>query len=491
MTSLANGSSAEARRFPEGFLWGTGTSAYQIEGAVTADGRGRSIWDVFAHARGNVFHGDTGDIACDSYNLLEEDVRLVSDLGVGAYRFSISWTRIQPTGSGAVNRAGLDYYRRLSERLHEAGIAPIATVYHWDLPQTLEDQGGWANRETAERMAEFAEIVGTELGDLVRTWITINEPLQTVHQGYRIGTHAPGLCDDALAAAATHHILLGHGLVLQALRACTPAGTELGPTMDPQPFIALDPDADAAVVGMDAEHNRVYMDPVLHRSYPAEARPELLPPDSLIRGDDLAIIGAPIDFFGVNYYRPHYLRSGDWADLRIGERPAHGFPGVVEYMAPDLPRTVMDWPIVPSSLRDLLVRLHEESGGLKLYITENGCAADDYVGPQGTIDDYERIAYIQGHLEAAWQAIQDGVNLAGYFHWSLMDNFEWGHGYRRRFGLHYVDFETRRRIPKRSAHFYGQIARSGLLPSWDETFPADGPVLEAVATPVGVLAPLS
>ncbi|HTW12751.1 MAG TPA: GH1 family beta-glucosidase [Solirubrobacteraceae bacterium] len=486
MTSLASGSTPGARRFPDGFIWGTGTSSYQIEGAVAADGRGRSIWDVFAHTPGKTFRGDTGDVACDSYNLMDEDVRIIRDLGVGAYRFSIAWPRVQPTGSGAINRAGLDYYRRLSERLREVGVAPIATVYHWDLPQALEDLGGWTARETAQRMGEFAEILGQELGDLVQTWITINEPLQTVHQGYRVGTHAPGVCDMALAAAATHHILLGHGLVLQALRAATPAGTEIGPTMDPQPAIALDPGAEAAAVMLDAEHNRVYMDPVLARRYPEEARPEFLPPAELIRDGDLEIIGAPIDFFGVNYYRPHYIRSADWADLRLGEQPIPGLPGIVEYMAPDLPRTVMGWPIVPAGLRDLLRRVHAESGGLKLYITENGCAADDYVGTQGTVDDYERIDYIHAHLEAAWEAIQDGVNLCGYFHWSLMDNFEWAEGYRRRFGLHYVDFETRRRIPKRSAHFYGQIARTGVLPAREQALPAGGTVSQAPAAPVGV-----
>jgi beta-glucosidase len=475
-----------ARRFPEGFLWGTGTSSYQIEGAVTADGRGRSIWDVFAHTRGKVFRGDNGDIACDSYNRLDDDVRIIKDLGVGAYRFSIAWSRVQPTGSGAVNQAGLDYYRRLAERLLENGVQPVATVYHWDLPQALEDHGGWANRDTAQRMAELALILGAELGEQVSMWITINEPLQTVHQGYRAGTHAPGLCDDALAAAANHHILLGHGLALQALRQTTRAGTLIGPTMDPDPYVALDAESEAVADALDAEFNLVYLDPVLHQRYPEGARPQMLPPEALIHDGDMEVIGAPIDFLGVNYYRPHHIRRGDWSDLRIGEAPIPGFPGFVEYQAPEQERTVMDWPVVPASLRDLLGRLHAETDGLPLYITENGCAADDYVSPDGTIDDYERIAYIHGHLEAAADAIADGVNLAGYFHWSLMDNFEWAHGYRRRFGLHYVDFETGRRVPKRSAGFYGDVARTGTLPSWEETFPLDGPTATASNTPAAV-----
>jgi beta-glucosidase len=486
MSVISHSDPPRARRFPEGFLWGTGTSSYQIEGAVATDGRGPSIWDVYAHTRGNVFRGDTGDIACDSYNRLDEDVRIVKELGVGAYRFSVSWPRVQPLGSGAVNQAGLDYYRRLAEQLRESGVQPVVTVYHWDLPQALEDQGGWANRDTAQRMAELALILGVALGDQVSMWITVNEPLQTVHQGYRTGTHAPGRCDDALAAAANHHIMLGHGLVLQALRQTTEAGTLIGPTMDPHPFIWLDPESEAVAETLDAEFNLAYLDPVLHGRYPEAARAEMLPPPALIHDGDMELIGAPIDFLGVNYYRPHHIRRGDWSDLRIGEEPIPGFPGFVEYQAPEQERTVMDWPIVPASLRDLLGRLHEDSNGLPLYITENGCAADDYVSPDGTIDDYERIAYIHGHLDAAADAITDGVNLAGYFHWSLMDNFEWAHGYRRRFGLHYVDFETGRRIPKRSAAFYGSVARTGRLPAREELFQLDGAMASTPTTPAAV-----
>ncbi len=481
-----SGDATELRRFPEGFLWGTGTSSYQIEGAVATDGRGLSIWDVYAHTRGNVFRGDDGDVACDSYNRLDDDVRILRELGVGAYRFSVSWPRVQPTGSGPGNQPGLDYYRRLVEQLLANGIKPVVTVYHWDLPQALEEQGGWANRDTAYRMGELAQVLGTALGDQVSMWITINEPLQTVHQGYRVGTHAPGRSDDALAAAATHHILLAHGLALQALREATPSGTLIGPTMDPQPYVALDPASEAVADLLDAESNRIYLDPVLKKSYPAVAREHLLPSSTAIHDGDFEIIGAPIDFLGVNYYRPHYIRSGDWEDLRLGEHAIDGFPGFVEYMAPDQPRTVMDWAIVPGSLRDLLLRLDRDSGGLPLYITENGCAADDYVSPAGTVDDYERIAYIQSHLDAALQAIEGGVRLGGYFYWSLMDNFEWAHGYRRRFGLHYVDFETGRRVPKRSAHFFGDVARTGELPSWEETFPADGPLPDVPAIPAAV-----
>ncbi len=486
MNSLSNGGSAAARQFPEGFLWGTGTSSYQIEGAVSADGRGPSIWDVFAHAPGNTFHGDTGDVACDSYNRLEDDVAIIRELGVGAYRFSVSWPRVLPSGSGTVNQAGLDYYRRLCERLLEHGIQPVVTVYHWDLPQALEETGGWANRDTAYRMGELAQVLGTALGDQVRMWITINEPLQTVHQGYRAGTHAPGKRDDALAAAATHHIMLAHGLATQALRACTPAGTRIGPTMDTQPYIALDSASEAVADILDADFNRVYLDPVLRGSYPDAARTGFRPPDELIQDGDLEITATPIDFLGVNYYRPHHVRSGDWEDLRLGERRIGGFPGFVQYMAPDLPRTVMEWGIVPESLRDLLLRLHRESGGLPLYITENGCAADDYISPAGTIDDHERVGYIHGHLGAALEAIAAGVNVGGYFHWSLMDNFEWAEGYRRRFGLFYVDFESGRRVAKRSAHFYAQVARSGELPPLQDVVPSGERLPDVPATPAAV-----
>jgi beta-glucosidase len=486
MNGLTNGASSGARRFPQGFLWGTGTSSYQIEGGVSDDGRGRSIWDVFAHTRGNIFRGDTGDVACDSYHRLEDDVRIISELGVGAYRFSVAWSRVQPDGSGAVNERGLDYYRRLIELLLGAGVTPVVTVYHWDLPQALEDRGGWAVRETAQRMADFAQILGEELGDQVGMWITINEPLQTVHQGYRVGSHAPGRNDLAAAAAANHHIMLGHGLVLQALRQSLPSAAKIGLTLDPHPYVGLDPDAEVVADALDAEFNRAYLDPVFRKSYPEAARPEMVPPSSVIEDGDFELIGAPIDFLGVNYYRPHYIRSGDWEDLRQGETGVPNFPGFVEYMAPDLPRTPMGWPIAPDSLRDLLVRLHGDSGGLPLYITENGCAADDYVSPEGVVDDFERVAFIQSHLDAALDAIDDGVDLRGYFHWSLMDNFEWAQGYRRRFGLHYVDFATHERIPKRSASFYGQVARSGELPGRDETFPPDGPSPGAPATPAAV-----
>jgi beta-glucosidase len=458
---------APGRRFPPGFLWGASTSAYQIEGAVDEDGRGRSIWDTFSHTPGKVHGGDTGDIACDSYHRSEEDLGLLSELGVGAYRFSIAWPRVQPTGRGGVNRRGLDYYRSLIEGLLGRGIAPVVTIYHWELPQALEDEGGWARRETAERFAEYAQLLAQEFGDQVAMWITLNEPKQAAHQGYRVGTHAPGKTDAALAAAATHHLLLGHGLALQAMRSALREATPVGIALDIHPIRPAGEDAIEAAAEVDAEVNRIFLEPVLHGSYPAAARAELLPPPDLIGTDDMRAICAPIDFLGLNYYSPHYVRIGDWDDLREGESPLADHPGVVNYVPPELPRTVMGWLIEPGGLYDTLRALDLEAPGLPVYITENGCGCDDYVTPEGDVNDLERVDYLRGHLDAAWRAIQDGVKLSGYFHWSLMDNFEWARGYSRRFGLYFVDFETQRRLPKRSAGVYAEVARTNSLPLGD------------------------
>ena len=454
---------ARGRGFPPGFLWGASTSAYQIEGAVDEDGRGRSIWDTFSHTPGKVQGGDTGDIACDSYHRSEDDLGLLSELGLGAYRFSIAWPRVQPTGRGSVNQRGLDYYRSLIERLRDRGIAPVATAYHWELPQELEDRGGWPSRETAVRFAEYAQLLAQELGDQVAMWITLNEPLQAAHQGYRVGTHAPGKTDDALAAAATHHLLLGHGLALEAMRSALPADVPIGIALDLHPIRAAGDDAVQAAAVVDAEVNRIFLEPVLHGTYPEAARSELLPAPELIEPGDMAAICAPVDFLGLNYYSPHYVKLGDWDDLRQGESALPDHPGVVNYLPPEIPQTMMGWLVEPDGLYDALSALHREAPGLPLYITENGCASEDYVTPEGDVNDFDRVAYLNGHLDAAWRAIQDGVNLSGYFHWSLMDNFEWARGYQPRFGLYFVDFGTQRRLPKKSAAVYSRVARTNSL----------------------------
>jgi beta-glucosidase len=463
------------RSFPPGFTWGAATAAYQIEGAARIDGRGQSVWDTFSHTPGKVRGGDTGDIACDSYHRYREDVALMTSLGLNAYRFSISWPRVQPGGSGPVNTKGLDYYRALLDELGEHGIAAAVTLYHWDLPQELQDAGGWAARDTANRFADYATIVAEGLGDRVTRWITLNEPQVVVENGYRTGKHAPGLFDDAAAAAANHHLLLGHGLAAQALRAAGAA--EVGITLDMHPVRVIAPADGRGGEALekarhiaDAEMNGLYLEPLLRGSYPTAASAALIPPASLIADGDMATISQPLDFIGVNYYSPVFLRAGDPADLRRNEELARGnVPGVVEYRPDTLERTPMGWLVDPDGLYDLLLRLSSEAPGLPLYITENGCAAEDYVNPDGGVNDVERVSYLHRHLDAAARAIKDGANLAGYYVWSLLDNFEWGWGYQKRFGIVFVDFGTQRRIPKSSAGFYSDVVRANAVPS----LPAD------------------
>jgi beta-glucosidase len=460
----AAGSTGVAKPFPRGFLWGAATSAYQIEGGATADGRGPSVWDTFSHAPGKVRGGDTGDVACDFYHRYEEDLDLMASLGLGSFRFSVSWPRVQPAGSGAINQPGLDFYRALVDGLCARNILPAVTLYHWDLPQALEDSGGWANRDTAERFADYAQIVAEAIGDSGAMWITLNEPQVVANQGYRNGVHAPGLRDDALAAATTHHLMLAHGLALQRLRGLLPSA-RVGITLDIHPVRGADASAEEAARITDAEQNRIWIDPVLQGRYPQLAREHLLPPAALIRDGDMELICAPNDFLGVNYYSPHYVKLGDTTDLHRDESAIAGRPGVIQYKPEHASLTSMGWTIEPAGLYDTLKTLAAETTpGLPLYVTENGCAAEDYVNPDGIVDDIERIEYVHEHLEAAWRAIQDGVPLAGYFYWSLHDNFEWSWGYQKRFGLLFIDYDTQRRRPKRSAAFYSRVARTNELP---------------------------
>jgi beta-glucosidase len=466
MTTTGAGADG-AMPFPEGFTWGAATAAYQIEGAVRADGRGPSVWDTFSHTPGKVRGGDTGDIACDSYHRYREDVALMASLGLGAYRFSVSWPRVQPDGRGPVNQRGLDHYRALIDELSGHGIAAAVTLYHWDLPQALQDEGGWAARDTAQRFAEYAAIVAEALGDRVTRWITLNEPQVVASHGYRTGTHAPGVRDAAAAAATTHHLLLGHGLAAQALRAAVSA--PVGVTLDLHPVQVLgergSDGLEQARAISDASLNGLFLEPLLHGSYPAHARPGLHPPGTLVAAGDMDTISQPLDFLGVNYYSCVYLRAGDPADLRRNEEPSRfGMPGVVEYRPGHLDRTPMGWLVDPEGLYDVLMRLSKDAPGLPLFVTENGCAAEDYVGPDGTVNDVERVSFLHRHLDAAGRAIRDGANLAGYFVWSLLDNFEWACGYQKRFGIVFVDFGTQRRVPKASARFYAGVARANAVP---------------------------
>jgi len=464
--------------FPAGFTWGAATAAYQIEGAPDVDGRGPSVWDTFSHTPGQVRGGDTGDIACDSYHRYPEDADLLRSLGLMNYRFSISWPRIIPDGAGQVNQAGLDYYKRLLDALGERGIAPAATLFHWDTPQALQDRGGWSNRDTALRLADYAAVVGEALGDRVKRWITLNEPLVVAHNGHRIGVHAPGLRDDAAAAATTHHLLLGHGLAAAALRASVP-GAEVGITLNLTPVRITNDDSGSAEaleqarLVADASQNGMFLDPILFGRYPEHAPASQLPPAELIADGDLQTIAAPIDFLGVNYYQPVHLRAGDPANLRQGEKsPQEGISGdVVEFHPDGLEQTNMGWLIDPEGLYELLLRVSKDAPGLPLYITENGCAAEDYVDPNGVVNDLERVKFLHLHLDACARAIKDGANLAGYYVWSLLDNFEWGYGYQKRFGIVFVDFATQQRIPKASAVFMAEVARDNAIPALPAVWP--------------------
>jgi beta-glucosidase len=471
------GEVGEALSFPPGFNWGASTAAYQVEGAVNADGRGPSIWDTFSHQPGNVRGGDTGDIACDAYHRFGADIELMASLGLNSYRFSFAWPRVQPGGRGRLNQPGLDYYRAMLDKLAEHGITATATLYHWDLPQELQDEGGWAVRDTAERFAEYAALMADQFGDRVARWITLNEPQVSANHGYRTGVHAPGLRDNAAAAAATHHLLLGHGLAVRALRDRVPAGTEIGITLDSHPVQVLgetqQDNLELARLIIDANLNGLFLEPLLDGRYPEHAEDYLLPPADLIADGDLATIGQPIDFLGVNYYGSVYLRAGDASDLRQHEKRSRAAlpAGVVEYLPPDLDRTPMGWLVDAGGLYEHLLRVSKQASGLALYVTENGCAAEDYVTPEGVVVDSARIRYLHEHLDAVARASRDGANVAGYFVWSLLDNFEWGWGYQKRFGIVFVDFGTQRRIPKQSAHFYASVVRANAVPPLPPTWP--------------------
>ena len=456
--------------FPDGFLWGVSTASYQIEGAVAEDGRGPSIWDTFSHTPGRTTNGDTGDIACDAYHRVDGDLALLSGLGVNSYRFSIAWPRIQPDGRGAPSPAGLDHYRRLVDQLLDRGITPLVTLYHWDLPQALQDKGGWAARDTAALFADYAGIVAGALGDRVQRWITINEPWVASSMGYRSAEHAPGIADPRQYVAAVHHLLLGHGQATAAVRAATPSpqATQVGITLNMAQVYPADPASPAdreLAADIDADLNAVFPDPLTRGSYPDRLGEGQAPGGQLIRDGDFDVIRAPIDFLGVNYYAPHIVAVREDGIFRRGDIPMPWRPGGTFVQPSHLPVTAMGWLVDPDALHDLLVRVSEDAPGVPLYITENGAACYDYVNPDGTVEDPERIAYLQGHLQAVRRAITDGVPMRGYFAWSLMDNFEWAHGYSKRFGLVFVDYGTQRRIPKRSAEWYGEVARSNSVPA--------------------------
>jgi beta-glucosidase len=441
------------QRFPADFTWGAATSAFQVEGATHADGRGESIWDRFCRVPGKVLNGDTGDVACDSYHRFQEDVDLVADLGLGAYRFSIAWPRILPAGRGQVNAAGLDYYDRLVDALLARGVQPFPTLYHWDLPQVLEDEGGWTNRATAEAFADYAGIVAARLGDRVRSFATLNEPWVASDLGYRVGIHAPGRQDAGAALAAAHHLLVAHALGMQAIRAAAPA-TSVGIVLNlsPQQPASTHPLDLEAAAEAHAWLNRWYLDPLTGRGYPPapgwaanQKRPRIL-------DGDMELIAAPLDFLGLNYYGPNQVRSPRLPPL--------------ETIADGVERTALGWLVEPDGLTEILEFMVSRTGALPLYITENGAAyADD---PTDPTRDPARVSYLRRHLVAALRAIERGVPLRGYFAWSLLDNFEWALGYSARFGIVHVDFRTQERRIRDSGRYLADVART------HELAPGDG-----------------
>jgi beta-glucosidase len=443
-----------AIHFPEGFLWGAATAAYQIEGAVAEDGRGPSIWDTFSRRPGAVLRGDTGDIACDHYHRWEQDLDLLVDLGVGAYRFSVAWPRVVPAADGRVNARGLDFYDRLVDGLVARGISPMVTLYHWDLPQTLQDLGGWAERGTADRFADYALAVHGRLGDRVPHWLTLNEPYCAAFVGHLEGRHAPGIADEATAVTAVHHLLLAHGKAVEALRADGVRG-QVGITCNlTSPHPASPDEADvAATARLDLFENRMFLDPLFRGAYPADAQDYYrgVTDFSFVRDGDLETIAAPIDFFGINYYERHLVRA-DPAD------PVRGWQRV-----PDPEPTPGGIGVHPEGLHEVLTRVSRDYTRLPLVVTETGIALHDYVDPNGEIRDDERVAFYEGHVRAAHQALEEGVDLVGFFPWSLMDNYEWAWGYGYRFGMYHVDYATQTRRPKRSAHWFAQVTRANGL----------------------------
>jgi beta-glucosidase len=465
------------RSFPDGFLWGAATSAYQIEGAVSEAGRGPCIWDTFSHTPGRTLNSDSGDVACRHYERLGEDLDLIAGLGLGAYRFSVAWSRVQPDGKGGANQEGLDFYRRLVAGLRDRGILPVVTLYHFDLPQALEDSGGWPARDTAERFAEYTEIVAGALSDEVGLWITLNEPWCSAWLGYGMGVHAPGRSDPALAMAASHHLLLAHSRASEILHRVAEAPVGISLNFTPA-LPASDHELDvAAARTVDGSLNRLFLEPLFKGRYP-EDMTQMLALFGMrldfVKTGDLEVISRPVDFLGVNYYTTTVIASSgrlDEARLAGYVVPTEELPnplssmGVTMVRRSGLERTANDLEVDPSGLADLLVRLSDEYTRSPLYVTENGVAQHDYRGPDGAVHDSGRTRYLERHVQAARQALDRGVNLKGYFVWSLLDNYEWDLGYSKRFGLVWVDFPTGERVPKDSYHWYSRVTANNALPS--------------------------
>ena len=458
---------------PSGFSYGVSTASYQIEGAVDEGGRGSSVWDTFCAEPGRIRNGETGDVACDHYHRYTEDVALMRDLGIDVYRFSIAWPRIQPDGGGAANESGLDFYDRLVDELLAAAVRPAATLYHWDLPQALQDAGGWLKRDTAHRLAEYANIVGERLGDRVHMWMPINEPVVVTMFGHALGTHAPGQRLGFEALPTAHHQLLGHGLAVQALRAT--GATNIGIASNHQPsWPADDVDADReAAATYDTLVNYMFADPILKGAYPNGIGDGMPGPVE----DDLAVISTPLDWYGVNYYQPTLVGAPGTTQTPSptseGAVMPEGLPFELGQIA-DAPTTDFGWAIAPQGLTEMLTTFRDRYGAdlPPLYVTESGCSYHDKVAADGGVHDQQRIDYHDAHLRAVADAIDAGVDVRGYFAWSLMDNFEWAAGYTERFGLVHIDYETQRRTPKDSFYWFRDLlgARTGPAqqPHWSD-----------------------
>jgi beta-glucosidase len=437
--------------FPADFCWGVATSSYQIEGAVDEDGRTPSIWDTFAATPGRVDQGDTGGVAVDHYHRWRDDVDLMAGLGLNAYRFSVAWPRVQPDGAGTGNAPGIAFYDRLVDRLLDKGITPWTTLYHWDLPEALEQAGGWPVRDTAERFADYAGIIAEALGDRVKHWITLNEPWCAAFLGYASGIHAPGRTDPADAVAASHHLMLGHGLAVQRLREIVP-DAQVGVTVNLYPVTPLDDSGrhDDAVRRIDGLMNRWFLDPILKGSYPKDVLKDLsaVTDAAFIRDGDTDVIARRLDFLGVNYYTRHVVGAGLWP----------GSSDVRFQVDNGLPHTATGWDIDPQGLVDILSQVQRDYPAIPIYLTENGAAFDD-VAVDGVVHDDNRIAFLHDHLQSLATLREQGVDIRGYFAWSLLDNYEWSEGYAKRFGIVHVDYETQVRTPKDSAHWYADLIR--------------------------------
>lgn len=449
-------------RFPEGFVWGAATSAYQIEGAWNEDGKGLSIWDTFVRRPGAIHQGATGDIAIDHYHRAGEDVRQMADLGLPAYRFSVAWPRVLPQGVGEVNCAGLDFYDRLVDELLNCGVEPYLTLYHWDLPQALQDQGGWENRETALHFGDYAQIVARRLGDRVKNWITLNEPMVVALVGHFLGEHAPGMKDPLVAMRVSQNLLAGHGLAVQALRAALPQTAQVGITLDPHPvYPASESEQDIqAAERAEAVLLHLFLEPLMRGRFPDQVTELFGPLFPEPNAEDLRLAAAPIDFLGINYYTRMVMRHDPNFPIL---QAAQVLPAGSEYS--------QMWEIYPQGLYDLVLQVHREYWPGRILITENGIPVPDDLDYDGEVRDYRRIQYLRDHLAQTHRLIQEGVPIEGYFVWSLWDNFEWAHGYRMRFGLVHVDFETQKRTVKKSGWWYSQVIRDNGFDPRQPAFP--------------------